>query len=140
MNAKYFIDTNIFVYTFDSSSFDKQKKAINFIKKALTDRKGVISFQVIQEFLNVATRKFKVPMTMEEGVLYLDQVLFPISEIYASPTLYKSALALQRETGYSFYDSLIIAAAHEAGCEIIYSEDLQHNQKIHNVEIKNPFL
>jgi predicted nucleic acid-binding protein len=46
---------------------------------------------------------------------------------------------VRAETGFSFYDSLIVAAALEAGCKTIYSEDLQHNRKLHGLEIKNPF-
>jgi predicted nucleic acid-binding protein len=59
--------------------------------------------------------------------------------VFPSAELYDHALQLRAETGYSFYDSLIVAAALEAGCKTVYSEDLQHNRKLHGLEIKNPF-
>ena len=61
MNGKYFIDTNIFVYTFDNSDSEKQKLSQQIVAHALEKSTGVISYQVIQEFLNVSTKKFKSP-------------------------------------------------------------------------------
>jgi predicted nucleic acid-binding protein len=71
--------------------------------------------------------------------VYLDTVLSPLCEVYPNVELYRQVIGVREETDYTFYDSLIVAAALEAGCKTIYSEDLQHNRKLHGLEIKNPF-
>lgn len=57
-----------------------------------------------------------------------------------SSTLYERALELQGRYRFSFYDSLVVAAALESGCQKLYSEDLQHGQRVGNLTIENPFL
>ena len=64
----------------------------------------------------------------------------PLCEIHSSFMLYKDALLIKDRWKYSFYDSLIIAAALKANCTILYSEDLQHGQIIDDLKIVNPFL
>lgn len=140
MKDKFFLDTNIFVYSFDRSNEPKRQKASRLIKLALVESKGCISYQVIQEFLNVATKKFATPLTLLDGQRYLDSVLYPLCQIYASVDLYHQALDLMQRWQYSFYDSLILAAALHADCKILYSEDLHHEQAIKSLTILNPFL
>ena len=139
MSAKYFIDTNIFVYSFDNRQPEKWERSMELIQEALLSGKGIISMQVIQEFLNVATQKFAIPMRIEEAKEYLRMVLNPLCQVYPYAALYESCLELQEETRYSFYDSLIIAAAIQGGCEILYSEDLQDGQEVRGVKIVNPY-
>ena len=139
MNAKFFIDTNIFVYTFDSSAPAKQKKSQKLVAMALENGLGVISYQVVQEFINVATRKFKTPMSIHECRQYVETIMQPLCEIYPTFDLYKKSLETMNETGYSFYDSLIVSAAIISNCRILYSEDLQDGYKYSGVKIKNPF-
>jgi len=140
MNDKFFMDSNIPIYTFDSRFPNKQKKAHELVATALRTRKGIISFQVVQEFLNVATRKFETNLTQQEAEKYLNQVLAPLCEVFSSMELYIQAVKVMDRWQYSFYDSLIIAAALEANCKILYSEDLQHGQIIETLTITNPFL
>lgn len=139
MSAKYFLDTNIFVYSFDERQADKRERALDLISAALQDRQGITSTQVIQEFLNVATRKFAQPLHPDDCKAYMRMVLAPLCEVYPDAALYESALELQQETGYSFYDALILASALRGGCDILYSEDLQAGQKLGNLTILNPF-
>ena len=138
MKDKFFIDTNIIVYSFDSHDSPKREISKGLVKKAHLGS-GCISFQVIQEFLNVATRKFERPLRTEDAQKYLSKILFPICEIFPSEELYFMALDLSERWKYSFYDSLIIAAALESNCSILYSEDLQENQKIYQLNIVNPY-
>lgn len=140
MNDKYFLDTNIFVYSFDLQSKSKQKRAKEIVEQALVDHDGVISCQVIQEFMNVMTRKFKTTLSNFDCQRYLEHILSPLCEVYPTIGMYQQALTIQSETGFSFYDSLIVAGAQAGGCKIIYSEDFQHGQKISGVTIQNPFL
>ena len=139
MKDKYFLDTNILVYSFDESQPAKQKISRQLIKRGLEEGIGCISYQVIQEFLNVATRKFTVPIAYKDSRIYLSTVLEPICEVYASIDLYHHALELVERWKYAFYDALIIAAALQNNCAILYSEDLQDGQIIQELEIVNPF-
>lgn len=140
MSAKYFIDTNIFVYSFDNLQPSKKERASALIQDALKTGLGMISTQVIQEFLNVATQKFAVPMQIEDAVAYTRLVLNPLCQVYPDLALYESSLEIQAETRYSFYDSLILAAALQGGCAMLYSEDLQDGQQVRGVRIVNPYL
>ena len=139
MNGKYFIDTNVFVYSFDKNQPLKQARSLALIQSGLQTGLGIISTQVIQEFLNVATRKFSVPMKPEDSQAYLRLVLNPLCQVYPDLALYESCLTIQSEVGYSFYDSLIVAAAVRTECETLYSEDLNAGREIHGVKIKNPY-
>jgi predicted nucleic acid-binding protein len=139
MKDKYFIDTNIFIYAFDAEP-QKREKANSLIKTALLEHKGCISSQVIQEFINVSTKKFIVPLSIKDCEKYLKSVLLPLCEIYANYDLYHRALDIMERWHYSFYDSLIIAAALQTDCAVLYSEDLQHQQKIQSLTLINPFI
>jgi predicted nucleic acid-binding protein len=139
MKDKFFIDTNIFVYSFDLHNSDKRMISENLIKAALKGN-GIISFQVIQEFLNVATKEFQGSMTNAEAQKYLSKVLFTLCQVFPTEELYIQALEIKNRWRFSFYDSLIISAALEAKCNILYSEDLQHNQKVGGLTIINPYL
>src|SRR5271168_2667328 len=100
---RFFLDTNIFVYTFDSGSPAKRARANELVKRAADTRLGVISFQVVQEFLNLATRKFAKPMRAPEAQFYMDRVLMPLCEVFPDASLYSQALVLREETQLSFY-------------------------------------
>ena len=139
MNGKAFIDTNIFVYSFDDQQPEKQERSRAIIQEALEFGTGMISTQVIQEFLNVATRKFAVPMKLEDCRAYLRRVLNPLCQVYPDLSLYETCLAIMSETHYALYDSLILAAAVQGDCSILYSEDLQAGQTVRNLKIQNPF-
>lgn len=139
MSAKYFLDTNIFIYSFDKSQPVKRERSLMLIKDSLETGMGTISTQVIQEFLNVATQKFAAPLKNEDAREYLRLVLNPMCQVYPDLALYESGLELKAETLYSFYDSLILAAAVRSGCDVLYSEDLQDGQEVRGVKIINPY-
>lgn len=140
MSARVFLDTNILVYTFDRSALVKQKKALSLVGEALEDGTGLISYQVVQEFINVATRKFPSRLTPEDLRLYIRSILLPLCEVPSSAELFRRAVDIHHEGGVAFYDALIIAGAEEAGCRILYSEDLQSGRRFGPVRIVNPFL
>jgi len=136
----FFLDTNIFVYTLDGGSQEKNDRARELVRKAIDSRKGVVSYQVVQEFFNVAFRRFSQPMNIAEAEQYLMTVLRPLLAVHSSPALYFEALRITEKYEVSWYDSLMLAAAIEGGCEKVYSEDFQHGQKIENMKIENPFI
>ncbi len=139
MKGKFFLDTNVFVYSFDDTAREKQRQARELIKSALRSGNGHISFQVIQEFFNVATRKFITPMSLLNSKEYFDKVFMQLEVVYPDGDYVKTALDIAATTGYSLYDSLIISAALKAGCNTLYTEDMQDGQNIRNLTIVNPF-
>lgn len=137
--AKAFLDSNILVYAFQKADLRKQQIADNLVAEALTERNAAISFQVVQETLNVLTRKLSPPMSAFDAVVYMHSTLEPLWQVQPSASLYQSAIGVQERYGFSFYDSLIVAAALSAGCRRLLSEDLQHGQRIEGLLIEDPF-
>lgn len=140
MSAECFIDTNLFIYQIETTDPRKGDIANRIIRDAVATGSGCVSFQVVQECLNTIIRKSEISLTTEQANAYLDAALSPLLAIYPSVQLYKHGLAMQSRYLFSFYDSLIVAAALEAGCKTLYSEDLQHGQRIEGLTIQNPFL
>jgi len=140
MRDKFFIDTSIIIYSFDNDTPLKKSIAVELIKLALMRQAGCISYQVTQETLYVLIRKFQQKLTTDDVKIFLQEVLSPLQLINPSRVLFESAIGVQSRWKFSFYDSLIIAAALERNCNILYSEDLQHGQKIEGLEIVNPFV
>ena len=139
MPAEFFLDTNVLVYTFDRRAPEKQARARDLVERALRTGEGTVSSQVVQEFLNVALRKFERSFSNEEALRYLREVLDPLCSVFPSISLYETALSLHRRWRFSFYDSLIVAAALESNCKVLYSEDLQDGQEIESLTVVNPF-
>jgi len=140
MSGRFFLDTNIFVYSFDQAAAEKAEKASQLIRTALSTQKGVISYQVVQEFFNVALRRFAQPMKAADCEQYLSRVFRPLIAMHSSPVLFAEALHIQAESRFSWYDSLIVSAAIQAQCDLLYTEDLQHGQRFGSLQIRNPFL
>jgi predicted nucleic acid-binding protein len=140
MSDSFFLDTNILVYSFDSTQPTKSLRAKELIRDALGSGKGVLSYQVVAEFLNVALRRFSQPMTPIEAEQYLSITLVPLLAVQSSRALFVQALRLSRDHSVSWYDSLILAAALEARCSVLYSEDFQHGQRFSGLRVVNPFL
>lgn len=140
MSAEYFMDANVFIYAFSPHEPVKKARAASLIRIALSDATGIISSQVVQEFINVAVHKPSASVPPAILLDYIDHVLHPLCRVMPSPSLYLKAIHLQRETQYRFYDCLILAAALESGAKILYSEDLQHGRNFGEMRIVNPFV
>ena len=95
---------------------------------------------MVQETLNIITRKLPVPATPEQASVFLAGTLIPLWKVNPSRGLYRRSLHIQAVYHFAYYDSLIVAAALEAGCRTLFSEDLQHGQVIERLEVKNPFI
>jgi predicted nucleic acid-binding protein len=130
--VKAFFDTNILVYT-TTSDRRKQQAA------ACLSQGGVASVQVLNEFVHVARRKLRTDWPLIE--LALEQFRASLEDILPiTLQTHDSAVALARDHGLAFYDALIVASAIEAGCDVLYSEDMQHGRRIGGLAIVNPFL
>jgi predicted nucleic acid-binding protein len=136
---RFFLDTNVVVYSFDYRSRSKQNRASDLVERALTTHRGIISYQVVQEFLNVAMGKFAGILSIAEAQVYLARVLMPLCEVFPSPALFSQALTISSESKVSFYDALIVGSAVAGDCRILWTEDLQHGRRFGNLEVGNPF-
>jgi predicted nucleic acid-binding protein len=140
MSVEAFLDTNLFIYQLEFADQHKGSVAEEIIMKGISTGSACISFQVVQECLNTIRRKAEIPLDEADTRRYLQAVLFPLWMIMPSQNLYLRALDTQGRLGFGFYDSLIVSAALEAGCATLYSEDLQHGQRIDRLTIHNPFV
>ena len=140
MPAENFLDSNIFVYLFERTEEEKYLRANDLVLDSMNNRTGCISYQVVQETLNVIGRRTGV--NSQRVGQFLDEILIPmwrINLIVPTPELYRRGLGIRARYGYGFYDSLIVAAALAAGCSTLYSEDMQDGQRIQGLTIRNPF-
>jgi predicted nucleic acid-binding protein len=139
MKDRVFLDTNIFVYTFDLTAKAKSQRAGQLIRDSIATRKGVISYQVVQEFFNIALRRFSQPMSAAEAEQYFATVFRPLLVVHSSPALFLQALRLSSSHRLAWYDSLIVASAIEARCDVLCSEDFQDGRELEGLQIVNPF-
>jgi predicted nucleic acid-binding protein len=133
---KIFLDSNVVIYTYCNNSADKQQKS----RQLFAEKTVAISTQVLQETANTLHRKFKADFHTIQSLL--EECVRNVTGLHVNTheTVLK-ACSVAEVYRFSFYDSLIIASALEAGCQILYSEDMQHNQLIEGkLRIINPFL
>ncbi|MXY00628.1 MAG: PIN domain-containing protein [Chloroflexi bacterium] len=123
---------------FDDVNTGKRDRARQLVGDAIGSGEGVISHQVVQEALNVLASKLGA--TAGQQLEIFDNVLCTLWRIPPTADLYRRAVAVSERYRFGFYDSLVIAAALEYGCDFLYSEDLQHGQVVDTVTIRNPFL
>jgi predicted nucleic acid-binding protein len=93
----------------------------------------------VQEVLNVITTKMARPVRDDDALAYFRSTLKPMWSIYPTEDLFTRALGIRARYGYGFFDSLIVSAAVQAGCSVLYTEDLQHGQVVDSLRIANPF-
>ncbi len=134
--AKFFIDTNILVYTLDPRNAQKHLKARNFLQNAIKEHNPVISTQVLKEFYVVATVKLKADPVAVKAILHNFQNLEIVNNDFE---LIEQAIDISISAKLSFWDSLIIAAAEKAQCEAVFSEDLNPGQLYRGIRLINPF-
>lgn len=133
---KYFIDTNVIVYANDSRDREKQQVAVELIEELMKKGLGVISTQVLQEYAAAAIKKLK---QNEYVVLHQLKLLGFLEVVDVIPALIMRSLEIYSAYKIDFWDSCIISAAEKAGCDVIYSEDLNAGQIYSGIELSNPF-
>lgn len=137
MTGPFFVDTNVLFYAHDPRDVEKRQKARDLLRRGFRDRSAVVSLQVLREFFAAATRK--LALSAEDARRRVE--LYCRLEVIAETTDdLLAAIDLHRLHGYAIWDCLILRAALQAGCVVLYSEDLQHGQRIDGLEIVNPFL
>lgn len=137
MSVRSFFDTNVLVYTDDKAApAAKQRRALELFAEHRRAGTGVVSLQVLQEYFVTVTRKLKVDAALARRKIEL------IAEFdVASPELSDvlAAIDLHRLHAISFWDALIVRSAKQAGCSVLFSEDMQPGREIDGVRIVNPF-
>lgn len=131
MTASIFLDTNVILYLLS----DRADKA-DQVEKILIE-KPTVSVQVINEFIYVSQRKMR--LSLEESHQLANSLMRKCRVIPLIDETIKMAMQIARRYQFSHWDSLIIAAAQQSGCMILYSEDLQHGQRIDQLTLINPF-
>ncbi len=135
MKDKIFLDTNILVYCYSNSEPSKREIA----QKLCMQEDVYISTQVLNEMTNVLAKKHKISWNNIANVISEFESNFFIHTLTSFEI--KKACNIAEKYGFSYFDSLIIASAIEANCNILYSEDMHNGQVIENkIKIINPFL
>ncbi len=134
MPGKAFFDTNVLVYCVAVEDDPRSGQA----EEALASG-GVISVQILNEFTAVARRKLQMTWAEVTEAVEAFLVLCP-DPIAVTVDTHHAARGIAEKHGYNFYDALVVAAALESGCSILYSEDFQDGQVIEGrLTVRNPF-
>ncbi len=140
MPDRYLLDTNVIIYSFDDSSPQKRDTASKLIEQSLIYKNGCITTQVAQECMHALIAKFKHIVTLNDLRIYLGGVLEPLCRPLPPFSLFRQALLVQERWKFNFYDALIVAGALALECDRLYTEDMQHGQRIEGLTIINPFI
>jgi predicted nucleic acid-binding protein len=137
MSAPEFLDSNILVYAYDDTEPRKKGIARDFLRRAVLGE-FVASTQTLAELATTLLHKFS-PHFRPQDVLAILDTLSPIKLVLPDGGIVRRAVEARENYGLHFYDGMIVAAAERAGCERIWSEDLNAGQKYFGVEVRNPF-
>jgi predicted nucleic acid-binding protein len=137
MSEKTFVDTNVLIYAHDVDAKARHDAAKQVLRELWSERAGVLSMQVLQEFYVNVTRKIATPIPKDKARLVVNS--YSIWCIETTPAEIAAAFRIEDESRIGFWDALIVASAAKAGAERILSEDLNARQKIAGIRIENPF-
>jgi predicted nucleic acid-binding protein len=137
MATRSFIDTNVLVYAEASDAPLKQRAALALLKGLYEEGLGVLSTQVLQEYCNVALKKLKLPAPYVRSQL---DVYEQFEVVQVTPTIIRAGLDLHQTRSVAFFDAMVLASAHAAGCNVLWSEDMNAGEVVNGVRISNPFV
>lgn len=137
MSAKTFVDTNVLIYAHDVDAKAKYDIANRVLRELWSERTGVLSMQVLQEFYVNVTRKIATPLPKDVARLVVNSYSIWCTE--TTPTEIAAAFSIEDESRIGFWDALIVASAAKAGTVRILSEDLNAQQMIAGIRVENPF-
>ncbi len=135
-----FVDTNVLVYAHNRCDDRRHPIARNLLTRLTEDGTGAVSIQVLQEWVNVVTRRVPIPLTLDETARVIqdfDTAGWRIISPHVDHVI--EALAMMQRSQLSWWDALIVIAAQVAGASVLWTEDLNHGQKFGPVTIQNPF-
>jgi predicted nucleic acid-binding protein len=136
--AREFVDANVLVYAFDASAGAKRESAAQLLARLWDTGTGCLSVQVLQEFFVAVTRKVAQPLLIDEAAERVRE--FATWKIFA-PTAddVLAAIGLHQQAKISFRDAMVVEAAAQTGCDVLWTEDLSDGQLLRGVRIRNPF-
>jgi predicted nucleic acid-binding protein len=136
--SREFLDANILVYAFDSSAGTKQAAAKQLLTRLWDSGAGCLSVQVLQEFFVTVTRKVAKPLSIDDGAQRVRE--FAAWRVFA-PTAddVLAAIELHQQARITFWDAMIVVAAAQSACDVLWTEDLSDGQRLGGVSISNPF-
>ena len=137
MTGKYFVDTNILLYSVDLKAGVKREIARALLDDRQAEPLKVVSTQVLQEFYAVATRKLRVDRARIRQAM---DSMCDLEVVQVDVPLIREAIDCSVLNNISFWDALIVSAARKAACSVLWTEDLNHGQVINGVRIENPFV
>ena len=138
MSGKTFIDTNVLIYAHDIDAGAKNQIAKSVLRDLWSERTGVLSVQVLQEFYVNVTRKIAKPLSKDLARLVVSSYAIWCTE--TTSTEIASAFRIEDEARIGFWDALIVSSASKNGATRILSEDLNAGQRIAGILIENPFV
>ena len=136
MSARSFFDTNILVYTDDKSATTKRRRALDLLAEHRRAGTGVVSLQVLQEYFVTVTRKLHVDARIARRKVEL-LAEFDVAQLEVADIL--AAIDLHRLHSFSFWDALVLRAAKQTGCGVLFTEEMQEAREVDGVRIVNPF-
>ena len=138
MSDKTFIDTNVLIYAHDIDANAKHKIAKEVLQELWSERTGVLSAQVLQEFYVNVTRKIPSPLSKDLARLVVSS--YAIWCLETTPTEILAAFRIEDESRIGFWDALIVSSAAKLGATRILSEDLNAGQRIAGILVVNLFV
>lgn len=133
-----FVDANVLVYAFDSSAARKRPAAQQLLERLWERGTGCVSVQVLQEFFVTITKKVPKPLPVDDAKARIREfaawtVFVPTADDIVA------AIDLQTEAQIGFWDAMVVLAAAESECDVLWTEDLNDGQLLRGVRIRNPF-
>ena len=136
MTSRSFIDTHVLVYAEASDAPYKQRSALDLLQRLYEQGLGVVSTQILQEYCNVALKKLRLPAQHVRSQLDLYE---QFEVVQVTPTIIRAGLDLHQTRSVAFFDAIVLASAHAAGCSVIWTEDMNAGEVVNGVRISNPF-
>jgi predicted nucleic acid-binding protein len=137
MNGKTFVDTNVLIYAHDIDANAKNEIAKAVLRELWSERTGVLSMQVLQEFYVNVTRKIASPLPRDSARSVVNSYAIWCTE--TTPSEISAAFRIEDESRIGFWDALIVSSAVRSGATRILSEDLNAGQRIAGILVENPF-
>jgi predicted nucleic acid-binding protein len=137
MSGKIFVDTNVLIYAHDADARVKRPVAEAVLRELWSERTGVLSVQVLQEFYVNVTRKIATPLSKELARAVVSSYAAWCAE--TTPAELSAAFRIEDESRIGFWDALIVSSAVKSGATRLLSEDLGAGQRIAGILIENPF-
>jgi predicted nucleic acid-binding protein len=139
MTARFFVDTNVLLYSYDRAEPDKQRKSLAVLNHLASNDLAAVSTQVLGEFFAISIRKLQVPLSVNDASLQVAIFLQSFEIVNLTGAIVLEAARGVREYQFSFWDAQIWAAAKLNQIPIVLTEDFNIGASIEGVRFVNPF-